>query len=486
MQKTKLKNLKGKNEVVEAPNGLYYFKGTDVLYRTYSSLIKRPEQNPSEPTNFPGLQEVTKSTNYYSSEYNLEEIRYWIPTTDEKLYNSRNSDPFDRYKKRYDNHNSPIAMDFLAKKAKATNMLENFGVDITKLARKGLLAECYGRDKELSQLMEILVRRQKNNPVLVGDAGVGKTAIIELFAQKLVTNQVPFILDGRSIVNIDLSRIIGGSRYRGEFELRFQKILDEVLQNPHIIIFIDEIHNISGTGSAEGSLDAANILKPVLSRSGFQCIGSTTTKEYQKIEKDPALNRRFQPINVKESSIQATIDILYGLRPSLESFHNVVISPDALVSAAELADRFIPDRFLPDKAIDLLDRAASRAVIKATSKTSVPLLASIVNAVLQKIGKLKGEAYRKGDTATEFLIQEVENAYRYFLLAWVDEPLLVPQKIFEAQTERREEFKKLSEIYQKTKDASVAESVLENIHERIISTVDDILFNAYKPAYILL
>ena len=303
--------------------------------------------------------------------------------------------------------------------------LEIYGTDLTSLARQGQLEECFGREKELCELMEILVRRQKNNPVLVGDAGVGKTAIVELFASKIVNNLVPFILEGRTLISLDLARIVAGSRYRGEFELRFQKVLDEVLEQPNVIIFIDEIHNIGGAGSAEGSLDAANILKPVLSRSGFQCIGATTTKEYQKIEKDPALNRRFQPIRVKEPTIEDTVNILYGLRPSLEAFHNVEIQPSALRLAAELSSRYIYDRFLPDKAIDLVDRAAAKEVIKLTNVTEGSVISSVVNASLNKLGSLKMEAFRRGDIPTEYIFQELENGYRNFLLRWIEDPCLL-------------------------------------------------------------
>ena len=306
--------------------------------------------------------------------------------------------------------------------------LEIYGTDLTLLARQGQLEECFGREKELLELMEILVRRQKNNPVLVGDAGVGKTAIIELFATKIVNNLVPFVLEGRTIVSLDLARIVAGSRYRGEFELRFQRVLDEVLAQPNIIIFIDEIHNIGGTGSAEGSLDAANILKPVLSRSGFQCIGATTTKEYQRIEKDPALNRRFQPIKVKEPSIEETVHILYGLRPSLEAFHNVEIMPGAIRLAVNLSARYIYDRFLPDKAIDLVDRAAAKEVIRLTNVTEGSVIASIANAGLNNIGSLRVEAFRRGDIASEFVFQEIENAYRTFLLCWIESPLTIPEE----------------------------------------------------------
>lgn len=349
--------------------------------------------------------------------------------------------------------------------------LEIYGTNLTELARAGALEECFGREKELSELMEILVRRQKNNPVLMGDAGVGKTAIVELFATKLVRNQVPFVLDGRSLINVDLARIVGGSRYRGEFELRFQRLLDEVLQDPTIIVFIDEIHNISGTGSAEGSLDAANILKPVLSRSGFQCIGSTTTKEYQKIEKDPALNRRFQPIKVKEPTIEETVYILYGLRSSFESFHNLEILPSALRAAAELSSRYIQDRFLPDKAIDLIDRAAARAVVKLTDLREKSILGAIVNSALSKIGRLRHESFRKGDIASEFVFQEVENAYRNFLISWIESP--------EAVIEQKEKIANPLVAHRATY-SPLSEKLYEEMQEVVLAGVDRILFSSYK------
>ena len=340
--------------------------------------------------------------------------------------------------------------------------LEIYGTDLTLLARQGQLEECFGREQELLELMEILVRRQKNNPVLVGDAGVGKTAIVELFASKIVNNLVPFVLEGRSVVSLDLARIVAGSRYRGEFELRFQRVLDEVMSQPNIIIFIDEIHNIGGTGSAEGSLDAANILKPVLSRSGFQCIGATTTKEYQRIEKDPALNRRFQPIRVNEPSVDQTVSILYGLRPSLESFHNVEILPGAIRLAAELSDRYIYERFLPDKAIDLIDRAAAKEVIRITNVTEGSVIASLVNAGLNNIGSLRIEAFRRGDIASEFVLQEIENAYRNFLLRWIESPLTIP-----------EEAKPIL--------SPISQALFDKMRISVLKRVDDLLFSSSKP-----
>jgi ATP-dependent Clp protease ATP-binding subunit ClpA len=344
--------------------------------------------------------------------------------------------------------------------------LDLYGTDLTLLASQGKLDECFGREQELLELMEILVRRQKNNPVLVGDAGVGKTAIVELFASRIVKNLVPFVLEGRTIISLDLARIVAGSRYRGEFELRFQRVLDEVLAQPNIIIFIDEIHNIGGTGSAEGSLDAANILKPVLSRSGFQCIGATTTKEYQRIEKDPALNRRFQPIKVKEPTVDQTVEILYGLRPSLEAFHNVEILPGAIRLAADLSARYIYERFLPDKAIDLLDRAAAKEVIRMTNVTEGSVISSLVNAGLIKIGALRVEAFRRGDIAVEFIFQEIENAYRNFLLRWIESPLTIP-----------EEAKPIL--------SPISDELFKTMRLSVLKRVDDLLFSSNKPRFIM-
>lgn len=340
--------------------------------------------------------------------------------------------------------------------------LEIYGTDLTKLAYEGELEECFGREKELFEMMEILVRRQKNNPVLVGNAGVGKTAIVELFATKIIRNLVPFVLEGRRVISLDLARIVAGSRYRGEFELRFQRILDEVLAEPNIVIFIDEIHNIGGTGSAEGSLDAANILKPVLSRSGFQCIGATTGKEYERIEKDPALNRRFQPIKVEEPTVEQTVGILYGLRPSLESFHNVEIMPGAIRLAVDLSNRYIYERFLPDKAIDLIDRAAAKEVIRMTSVTEGSLINSLVNAALTKVGALRSEAFRRGDIPAEFILQEIENAYRNCILRWVEQPDSIEEE-------------------PKAFVSPLSQRLFRQMRDSVLKRVDELLFASPKP-----
>ena len=305
----------------------------------------------------------------------------------------------------------------------APTALMRFGLDLTALAKKGELLAGSGREKELSQLMEILLRKQKNNPVLIGNAGVGKTAIVELLAIKIVNSLVPFTLKGKTIISLDLAQILAGASYRGDFEKRLQEILSEALANQEIIIFIDEIHTIVGAGAPEGSLDAANILKPILSRSGFQCIGSTTLQEYKRIEKDPALNRRFQPIIVKEPSIDEAIQMLYGLRPSLEYYHNVIILSSALHLAVELSAQHIPERFLPDKAIDILDRASAREVLLRTTPFEGSLIASIVQTALKSIISLKFEAFRRGDIITEFLFKQIEDAYKDCFLSWIERPL---------------------------------------------------------------
>ncbi len=303
--------------------------------------------------------------------------------------------------------------------------LIKYGVDLTELARNGKLPECFGRESELLEMMEVLVRRQKNNPVLLGEAGVGKTAIVELFASKMVNNLVPFVLANKTIVSLDIALVVAGTKFRGQFEERLKELIQEVLSNPSIIIFIDEIHNLCGAGgSADGANDASNMLKPALSRSGFKCIGATTIKEYKIIQNDPALNRRFQPINVNEPSIEDTVKILYGLRAGLEAYHGVVILPAAIQAAVELSARYINDRFLPDKAIDLIDRAAAGEVIARTTFNEGSRAIALANVALLNLGKLRAEAFRRGDIGTEYVLREAENAYRACLFNWLDNPIL--------------------------------------------------------------
>src|SRR5215469_7249477 len=244
-------------------------------------------------------------------------------------------------------------------------VLDQFGRNLTQGAREGKLDPVIGREKEIERVMQVLSRRTKNNPVLVGEPGVGKTAVVEGLAQKIVKGEVPETLKDKQLYTLDLGALVAGSRYRGDFEERLKKVLKEIKTRGDIILFIDELHTLVGAGAAEGAIDAASILKPMLARGELQTIGASTLDEYRKhLEKDAALERRFQPIQVAEPTISHTIEILKGLRDRYEAHHRVTITDDALVAAAQLADRYISDRFLPDKAIDLIDEAGSRMRIR--------------------------------------------------------------------------------------------------------------------------
>ncbi len=249
-----------------------------------------------------------------------------------------------------------------------TPQLDRFGRDLTEEARHGRLDPVIGRDTEVEQVLEVLARRTKNNPVLVGDPGVGKTAIAEGIAQRVADGEVPEVLRGARVVALDLAGMVAGTRYRGDFEQRLTAVIDEVTTaDPTVVLFVDELHAVVGAGSAEGApMDAASMLKPALARGELRMIGATTAGEYRRhIEKDAALERRFEPVKIAEPTVTATIDILRGLRPRYETHHDVRITDGALVSAAELSDRYVTDRFLPDKAIDLIDRASARARMRA-------------------------------------------------------------------------------------------------------------------------
>ncbi|NLW07036.1 MAG: ATP-dependent Clp protease ATP-binding subunit [Clostridia bacterium] len=247
-----------------------------------------------------------------------------------------------------------------------TPTLDQFSRDLTQLAREDKLDPVIGREKEIERVIQILSRRTKNNPVLIGDPGVGKTAIVEGLAQKIVQNQVPEVLKDKRVIDLNMSGMVAGTKYRGEFEERFKRVMDEVRSAGDVILFIDELHTIIGAGAAEGAIDAANILKPALARGEMQTIGATTIDEYRKhIERDAALERRFQAVMVGEPTLEETVAILKGLRDRYEAHHRVKITDEALEAAAKLSDRYISDRFLPDKAIDLIDEAASRVRLQA-------------------------------------------------------------------------------------------------------------------------
>ena len=248
---------------------------------------------------------------------------------------------------------------------KSSKLLDQFGRNLTKLATEGKLDPVIGRHTEVERMMQILVRRMKNNPVLIGEPGVGKTAVVEGLAQRISSGQVPDLLKDKQIYTLDLAALVAGSKYRGEFEERLKKVMKEIGQRGDIILFIDELHNLVGAGAAEGAIDAASILKPALARGELQTIGATTLDEYRKyLERDSALERRFQQVRVEEPSVEDTVQILRGLRDRYEAHHRIRITDEAIVAAAELSSRYIQDRHLPDKAIDLIDEAASRLRIK--------------------------------------------------------------------------------------------------------------------------
>ncbi|MGH2373330.1 MAG: ATP-dependent Clp protease ATP-binding subunit, partial [bacterium] len=254
------------------------------------------------------------------------------------------------------------------KQASKTPTLDEFGRDLTKLARDNKLDPVIGREREIERVIQVLSRRTKNNPALIGEPGVGKTAITEGLAQRIVRGDVPEVLRGKRVVQLDLAALVAGTKYRGEFEERMKKVMEEIRKaQGEVVLFVDELHTLVGAGAAEGAIDASNILKPALSRGELQCIGATTLDEYRKyVERDAALERRFQPILVAEPNVEQTIEILRGLRDRYEAHHGVAISDEALVAAATLADKYISDRFLPDKAIDLMDEASSKIRLQAS------------------------------------------------------------------------------------------------------------------------
>ncbi|NET00868.1 MAG: ATP-dependent Clp protease ATP-binding subunit [Sphaerospermopsis sp. SIO1G1] len=285
--------------------------------------------------------------------------------------------------------------------------IEEFGRNLTKLAQEGKLDPVVGRKNEIERTVQILGRRTKNNPVLIGEPGVGKTAIAEGLAQRIINQDVPEVLLNKQVISLDMGLLVSGTRFRGDFEERLKKIMDEIRGAGNIILVIDEIHTIVGAGGTEGGLDAANILKPALARGELQCIGATTLDEYrQHIERDAALERRFQPVLVGEPSVEETVDILYGLRGAYEQHHKVIITDEAVASAAELSDRYISDRFLPDKAIDLIDEAGSRVHLRHSRIINNKEL----KAQLRAVTKDKADAIRVQDfgKASKLRQEEVE------------------------------------------------------------------------------
>ena len=291
-----------------------------------------------------------------------------------------------------------------------TPTLDSLARDLTAVAREERLDPVIGRGKEIQRVIEVLSRRTKNNPVLIGEPGVGKTAIAEGLAQQIVNNEVPEILRDKRVMTLDMGTVVAGTKYRGEFEDRLKKVMDEIRQAGNIILFIDELHTLIGAGGAEGAIDASNILKPSLARGELQCIGATTLDEYRKyIEKDAALERRFQPIHVDEPSLEESVQILRGLRDRYEAHHRVSITDEAIDAAVKLSDRYITDRFLPDKAIDLIDEAASK--VRLRSYTTPPNLKEL-EVKLEEVRKEKDAAVQSQEFEKAASLRDMEQRLR--------------------------------------------------------------------------
>ena len=296
------------------------------------------------------------------------------------------------------------------RKSTGTPTLDQLGIDLTAAARAGKLDPTVGREQEIQRVTQILSRRTKNNPVLVGEPGVGKTAIVEALAQRIASNDVPGTLQGKRLVTLEMGALVAGTKYRGEFEERLKKVIEEIRGSGNCVLFIDEIHTMVGAGAAEGAVDAANILKPSLARGELQTIGATTLDDYRKyVERDPALERRFQPVRVEEPSVDETIEILRGVKGRYEEHHQLEINDEALRAAANLAARYISDRFLPDKAIDLIDEAASRVRI---NHSTTPLSVKEATKLLESVKKEKDEAIagRQYEFAAELRDREAKLA----------------------------------------------------------------------------
>ncbi|XP_059641275.1 ATP-dependent Clp protease ATP-binding subunit ClpA homolog CD4B, chloroplastic [Cornus florida] len=318
--------------------------------------------------------------------------------------------------------------------------LEEYGTNLTKLAEEGKLDPVVGRQQQIERVTQILGRRTKNNPCLIGEPGVGKTAIAEGLAQRIATGDVPETIEGKKVITLDMGLLVAGTKYRGEFEERLKKLMEEIKQSDEIILFIDEVHTLIGAGAAEGAIDAANILKPALARGELQCIGATTLDEYRKhIEKDPALERRFQPVKVPEPTVDETIQILKGLRERYEIHHKLRYTDEALVSAAQLSYQYISDRFLPDKAIDLVDEAGSRVRLR---HAQLPEEARELEKELRQITKEKNEAVRSQDFEKAGELRDREMDLKAQITALVDKG----KEMSKAETEAGDEGPVVTEV----------------------------------------
>ena len=319
-----------------------------------------------------------------------------------------------------------------------TPSLDEFGTDLTLAAQEQRLDPVVGREKEIERVIQILARRTKNNPVLLGEPGVGKTAVAEGLAQRIVNGEVPDILENKKIIQLDMGLLVAGTKYRGEFEERLKKIMDEIRQAGNVILVIDEMHTLIGAGAAEGAIDAANILKPALSRGEIQVIGATTSDEYRKyVEKDPALERRFQPITIDEPSNEESVEILRGLKPKYEEHHRLNISDAAIIAAVELSSKYITDRFLPDKAIDIIDEAASKVRLNVSSlpPEGKELEKELKAVVKEKEDAIRNQEFEKAsdlrdkEADLKEKIREIVNEYREEHDA--NKPTVTPEQVAE-------------------------------------------------------
>ena len=327
-----------------------------------------------------------------------------------------------------------------------TPSLDEFGTDLTLAAQEQRLDPVVGREKEIERVIQILARRTKNNPVLIGEPGVGKTAVAQGLAIRIVNSEIPDILEGKKVVQLDMGLLVAGTKYRGEFEERLKKIMDEIRQAGNVILVIDEMHTLIGAGAAEGAIDAANILKPALSRGEIQIIGATTLEEYRKyVEKDSALERRFQPIIIEEPSMEDTIEIIKGLRPKYEEHHRLKISDEAIEAATELSYKYIPDRFLPDKAIDIVDEAASKVRIQ---NSALPPEGKEIEKELKAVIKKKEDAIRN---------QEFE----------------VASSLRDDEADLKEKIRELTQKWRDENDSNKPTVTAENIAE-VVSTMTGI------------
>ncbi len=319
-----------------------------------------------------------------------------------------------------------------------TPTLDQLGIDLTAAAAAGKLDPVIGREREIERVIQILSRRTKNNPVLIGEPGVGKTAIVEGIAHRIASGDVPETLKGKRLLTLDVGALVAGTKYRGEFEERLKKVIEEIKTARNCLLFVDEMHTLVGAGAAEGAVDASNILKPSLSRGEIQCIGATTVDDYRKyVERDPALERRFQPILVEEPSVEETIEILRGIKERYEEHHQLVISDEALKTAAQLASRYIPDRFLPDKAIDLIDEASSRVRLRHLAP---PLSIAELRRALESVRREKEQAIanQQYEYAAELRERELklEEKVARMQLEWkrekeVEKPVVTPEDVAE-------------------------------------------------------